>query len=70
LRGSNKQWGFLRPILHPGEGTLDFYGLVERMPEYCHGVTLESPVLSPDGKIDVDKLNASLDILYRAFGEK
>ncbi len=70
LRGSNKQWGFLRPILHPGEGSLDFYGLVERMPEYCYSVTLESPVLSADGKIDVDKLNASLDILYRAFGEK
>jgi sugar phosphate isomerase/epimerase len=70
LRGSNKQWGFLRPILHPGEGSLDFYGLVARMPEYNYSVTLESPVLAPDGTVDIEKLNASLGILYRAFGEK
>jgi len=70
LRGSNKQWGFLRPILHPGEGSLDFYGLVARMPEYNHSVTLESPVISQDGSVDIEKLNASLEILYRAFAEK
>lgn len=70
LRGSNKQWGFLRPILHPGEGSLDFYGLVARMPEYEHSVTLESPVHAADGSIDLEKLNASLEVLYRAFGEK
>lgn len=70
LRGSNTHWGLLRPILHPGEGSLDFYGLVARMPEYCHSVALESPVLSKEGEIDLEKLNSSLAMLYRAFGEK
>jgi hypothetical protein len=70
LRGSNKQWGVLRPILHPGEGSLDFFGLVARMPEYNYGVTLESPVFLPDGSVDVDKLNASLAILDKAFNGK
>lgn len=67
LRGSNKQWGVLRPILHPGEGSLDFYGLVARMPEYNYGVTLESPVFLPGGDVDIEKLNASLAVLDRTF---
>ena len=69
-RGKMEFWGLLRPILHPGEGSLDFEGLVARMPEYKHSITLESPVHDKDGKIDLDKLNASLDVLYRAFGKK
>ena len=69
-RGTNKHWGLLRPILHPGEGSLDFFGLVARMPEYRHSVTLESPVLSKEGKIDLEKLNSSLSALYLAFGKK
>jgi hypothetical protein len=70
LRGSNKQWGVLRPILHPGEGSLDFYGLLARMPEYKHSVTLESPVFLPGGEVDIERLNASLAILDRAFNGK
>ena len=69
-RGANKQWGFLRPILHPGEGSFDFYSWAARMPEYEHSITLESPVLSKEGEIDLERLNRSLDILYRTFGEK
>lgn len=69
-RGKMEFWGLLRPILHPGEGSLDFEGLVARMPEYDHSVTLESPVHAEGGVIDIEKLNASLDMLYRAFGKK
>ena len=69
-RGPMKFWGLLRPILHPGEGALDFDALTARMPEYNYSVSLESPVLSPDGKIDVDKLNRSLGILRDRFGAK
>lgn len=65
-----KQWGLLRPILHPGEGRVDFDSLIARMPRYDHSVTLESPVLASDGSINIEKLNASLDYLYRKFYEK
>ena len=63
-------WGLLRPILHPGEGDVDFDSLIERMPEYNYSVTLESPVLAPDGMVDVEKLNRSLEYLYVKFGGK
>jgi hypothetical protein len=40
------------------------------MPRYDHSVTLESPVLSPDGSVDIEKLNHSLDYLRERFGKK
>lgn len=70
FEGSMKQWGLLRPILHPGEGRVDFDSLIARMPRYDYSVTLESPVLAVDGSVNVEKLNASLDYLYRIFSEK
>lgn len=69
-RGTMKTWGLLRPILHPGEGAVDLPAIVARMPAYEHSVTLESPVLSANGSINIPKLNASLAFLYRIFGEK
>ena len=63
-------WGLIRPILHPGEGCVDLPALVKSMPEYTHSVTLESPVLSKSGEIDVEKLNASLLYLREVFGGK
>ena len=65
-----EHWGMLRPILHPGEGRVDFDYLFSRMPRYDHSVTLESPVMGADGKIDTDKLNTSLDYLYRKLSQK
>ncbi|MBE6654047.1 MAG: sugar phosphate isomerase/epimerase [Ruminococcaceae bacterium] len=65
-----EHWGMLRPILHPGEGRVDFDALIAAMPRYDYSVTLESPVLSPDGAINTEKLNASLAYLYRKFAEK
>lgn len=69
-RADVKIWGLLRPILHPGEGDVDFDALISRMPRYDHSVTLESPVLSPDGSVDIEKLNHSLDYLRESFGKK
>jgi len=57
-------WGVTRPILHPGEGIIDFETLFSEMPAYHGGtVTLESPVLAEDGTLDLPKLNLSLAYL-------
>ena len=53
----------IRPILHPGEGIPDFNDLFLKMPKYRGTITLESPVLGDDGKINPNKLNNSLDYL-------
>lgn len=57
-------WGVTRPILHPGEGKIDFETLFALMPPY-HGetVTLESPVMRADGTVDIEKLNRTLGFL-------
>ncbi|MGN1094842.1 MAG: TIM barrel protein [Eubacteriales bacterium] len=68
--GQMKEWGLLRPILQPGEGLIDFDSLIADMPPYDGSVTLESPALSPDGYIDIGKLNRSLGYLRRKFSEK
>lgn len=57
-------WGVTRPILHPGEGIIDFEALFAKMPAYHGGtVTLESPVLGEDGSLDLPKLVRSLAFL-------
>ena len=57
-------WGVTRPILHPGEGNIDFCALFDSMPPYSgETVTLESPVMLPDGTNDLDKLNSSLSFI-------
>ena len=57
-------WGVTRPIVHPGEGKIDFDRLFETMPGYDgETVTLESPVMLPDGTHDLEKLNRSLSFL-------
>ena len=57
-------WGVTRPILHPGEGKIDFHALFASMPPYNGDtVTLESPVMLSDGTHDLDKLNRSLSFI-------
>ena len=57
-------WGVTRPILHPGEGKIDFHAFFGSMPPYNgETVTLESPVMLPDGTHDLDKLNRSLSFI-------
>jgi len=62
--GGFRDFSALRPILHPGEGTIDFPAfaeLLDRM-DYRGGITLESPVMGEDGW-DADKLKNTLRIL-------
>ena len=57
-------WGVTRPIVHPGEGKIDFNKLFETMPQYVGDtITLESPVMLPDGTHDLEKLNETLSFL-------
>ena len=63
-RTAEGMWGVTRPILHPGEGLIDFEALFAAMPHNDgETVTLESPVMLPDGTHDLDKLNRSLSFL-------
>lgn len=59
-------WGVTRPILHPGEGLIDFekcFSAARRCE--CDTVTLESPVMFPDGTLDISKLNRTLTFLNK-----
>ena len=59
-------WGVTRPILHPGEGIIDFEAFFADMPTYQGDtITLESPVMFPDGSHDIPKLNQTLDYLRK-----
>lgn len=63
-------WGVTRPILHPGEGRIDFDALFASMPPYDgETVTLESPVMLPDGTHDLGRLNRSLAFLREKINE-
>lgn len=58
-------WGVTRPILHPGEGIIDFDAFFDRMPPYAGDtLTLESPVMRSDGTHDIEKLNRTLRFLH------
>ncbi len=57
-------WGVTRPILHPGEGIIDFETLFEKMPPCgAETITNESPVIGADGAVDIPKLNKTLRYL-------
>ena len=63
-------WGVTRPIVHPGEGKIDFHALFASMPPYDgETVTLESPVMNSDGTHDLDKLNRSLSFIRQKMRE-
>lgn len=68
--GGGAEKGLIRPILHPGEGVIDFDSFFKRLPRYEGTVTLESPVLSAEGETDVKKLNATLSYLKRKLSER
>ncbi len=61
-----EMWGVTRPILHPGEGIIDFEALFSSMPPCAaETLTLESPVIGADGSLDLPKLNRTLRYLAK-----
>ena len=63
--GTYRDFSALRPILHPGEGTIDFEetaALLDGM-GYTGTVTLESPVMLDGGGYDLAKLERTLRYL-------
>ncbi len=60
-RGEKKDFATLRPILHPGEGEVDFDAFARHLAcrKYAGTVTLESPVTHPEGA-DARKLRETL----------
>jgi sugar phosphate isomerase/epimerase len=61
IRGAARDFSTLRPIYHPGEGTIDFpaFARILRGHGYAGTLTLESPVSSAAGA-DAEKLARSL----------
>ena len=68
--GGGASRGLIRPILHPGEGVIDFERFFRDLPAFSGTVTLESPVLSEEGAIDVKKLNLTLSYLKKKLAER
>lgn len=66
--GAERDFSSLRPILHPGEGMIDFDRFAEILSENSYGgtITLESPV-SREGGADGDKLRRTLVYLNERF---
>ena len=59
--GPQMSFRALRPILHPGEGIIDFQRFFSLLSgRYKGSVTLESPVIASDGSVDLKKLNRTL----------
>lgn len=65
-RGAERDFSSLRPILHPGEGMIDFDSIAQKLNEigYESTVTLESPVIK-EGGADGEKLRRTLIYLNR-----
>ncbi|NLZ37527.1 MAG: hypothetical protein GX897_08680 [Clostridiales bacterium] len=62
--GPPMNFAAMRPILHPGEGIIDFKSFFSSIKNiYCGTVTLESPVVREDGSADLKKLNNTLDFI-------
>lgn len=63
--GTYRDFTKLRPVLHPGEGSVDFdevSRLLDGM-DYTGTVTLESPVMLDGGEYDIPKLEKTLSYL-------
>ncbi len=66
--GAERDFSSLRPILHPGEGMIDFDRFARILDEKQYGgtITLESPVIR-EGGADGDKLRRTLLYLNERF---
>ena len=67
--GGYRNFSALRPILHPGEGVVDFTLIFEQLRSMGYGstVTLESPVMVGE-ELDVEKLKRSLAFIAENAG--
>ncbi len=66
--GTYRDFKALRPILHPGEGTIDFPRIAELLDgiDYTGTITLESPV-AVENDMDIPKLRNTLAYLNKIF---
>lgn len=66
--GTYREFKALRPILHPGEGSVDFPRIAELLDaiEYSNTITLESPVAMENDR-DIPKLRKTLTYLNKLF---
>lgn len=68
IRGEARDFSTLRPILHPGEGMIDFpaFAVILDRVAYSGTITLESPVIR-EGGADAEKLRRTLLYLHTLF---
>ena len=69
--GETLDFSKIRPILHPGEGKVDFPSVFDGLKKsgYAGSFTLESPVMYETG-LDADKLECTLSWLCREVKER
>ena len=69
ILGAPRDFSTLRPILHPGEGMVDFGAFRRILDEHAYSgtITMESPVIR-EGSADADKLEDSLTRLRDTLG--
>lgn len=66
--GTYRDFSALRPILHPGEGSIDFSEVAQLLDDmnYRATITLESPVMAGEN-LDIPKLEKTLTYLRADF---
>lgn len=66
--GTYRDFSALRPILHPGEGTIDFSDVAQLLNDinYRNTITLESPVMVGEA-LDIEKIERTLEYLRKDF---
>ena len=66
-KGGYMDWSKLRPVLSPMEGDIDFNYFSEFLKkiDYSGSFALESGAKTETGSIDFEKLNKSLDFIYK-----
>jgi len=69
ILGAERDFSTLRPILHPGEGMIDFEAFARILDRHSYSdtITLESPVIR-EGGADPEKLARTLAYLKKLFG--
>ena len=68
--GGYREFKALRPILHPGEGNVDFSETARLLDSFGYDgtITLESPVSLEDGTWDFSKQRQTIAYLRKLFG--
>lgn len=69
--GVSRDFTKLRPIPHPGDGTIDFEAFFANIKakSYKNTFTIESPIMNDDSTLNLDKMKQTLKYVRNKIGE-